>query len=875
MNSTGANYTPLECLLLFQSLVVYGNEDQDFERISTLLANNDLVRSAETYDAQRLSAEALRQLYLQLLRDELKAEEEVQDEQTSKKRKLPTPPLPSIKDAQEYKGKLPFLVDRLYARYREHTTKAIREDEERYEAIQKEIREIQRGEWDERILAERKASNGVAAEPKNGTQEGMAHGSRPESMKLPSNPNSPLPSPRPNPMAITNVSNNKDAAPKSPRMTDPARTQGYPPPPRPGSIGPHGPSPLQSYPPQPSSGFGQGQPQYQQPPMPPAGYASWDTLTQSSFQAPPNSQYNQYPPQNQSLPPHQPRPFSSPHGVPPPQPHVPSSPKQRPNQIILPPPNGTHRPPSSPAMPLDALSDAAGHRAHSGSPLMHPHGAPLMQYPHPHPHGSPMMQNSAQIYPGTPIMQGPPPGNQHAPHQRTPGNGPPFNPQYMPFQGPQNFQPPPNNRTPFQQPNSTPLQGKAYSSPYHAGDRKDSIPQTPFPRGLPRNSTGGGTVWTSSASAATPNTLLPFEAPKMESLSPVLVPAKLPEKEKTPQKAESAKAIQSVEQPKKSKTKVPRGSYRGRAGSTASSVLAGSHRSQSVMSHADELSLDNENINRVKQEVATPVGIDDTGDTTADELPPRHSRAEPSPAKSTKRKRAPSIPFPPIEVKPSNPPTQVLWTRAFPKISSSALESIAGHKNASTFSFPVKERDAPGYKNLILRPQDLKSIRSAILAGQRTAAALILEDPSLNTNPNASSIWLPISKDLIPPKGIINYAQLEKELMRMFANAIMFNADPDRGVGRRFTDNGGNNEDVLGYEFDVDGIVKDTRAMFADVEQVVGSLRSAERRSEERRSEETMEEGAVRGDDDDVDELAGDGESHVGNTGTAKRRRKG
>ena len=183
------------------------------------------------------------------------------------------------------------------------------------------------------------------------------------------------------------------------------------------------------------------------------------------------------------------------------------------------------------------------------------------------------------------------------------------------------------------------------------------------------------------------------------------------------------------------------------------------------MSHADELSLDNENINRnVKQEVATPVGIDDAGDTTADELP-RHSRMGPSPAKSTKRKRQSSVPFAPIEARASNPPTQVLWTRAFPKISSSALESIAGHKNASTFSYPVKERDAPGYKNLILRPQDLKSIRSAITAGSRAAAAVVADDPSLNVNPAASSLLLPISEDLIPPRGIINYAQLEKELI--------------------------------------------------------------------------------------------------------------
>jgi len=282
------------------------------------------------------------------------------------------------------------------------------------------------------------------------------------------------------------------------------------------------------------------------------------------------------------------------------------------------------------------------------------------------------------------------------------------------------------------------------------------------------------------------------------------------------------------------------------------------------MSHADELSLDNDVPSRhVKQEVATPIGVDDTGDTTADELPRHPSRSGPSPRHATKRKRVSSIPLEPRT--PPALPTHVLWTRAFPKISASALEAVSGHKNASTFSAPVKERDAPGYKTLIRRPQDLKSIRSAITAGHRAATAAAPED----MNPSSSSVWLPISEDLVPPKGIINYAQLEKELMRMFANAVMFNADPDRGLGRRWQGIGKGKGDVIGYEIDEDGVVKDTRAMFADVEKVIGSLRSAERRSEEMR-----ESSMARGDDDDVDELAGDGESHAGNTGTVKRRRK-
>lgn len=357
-----------------------------------------------------------------------------------------------------------------------------------------------------------------------------------------------------------------------------------------------------------------------------------------------------------------------------------------------------------------------------------------------------------------------------------------------------------------------------------------------------------------------------LDPPPMEPLSPVLRPKAHPETLRKSKK----KQIKKSDQPKPGKAP-KRGVQRTRAGSTASSVIAGSYRSQSVMSHADEdeLSLDNDVPSRhVKEEVATPLGIDDAGDTTADEsstLPRMPSRSGPSPRHSTKRKRASSLP---IEARSTGPPGHVMWTKAFPKISASALESISGHRNASTFAAPVKERDAPGYTNIILRPQDLKSIRNAITQGSRAAIAAAPDD----MNPNASNIWLPISEDLVPPKGIINYAQLEKELMRMFANAVMFNADPDRGFGKSWQGIGKGKGDIVGYEIDEDGVIKDTKAMFTDVEKVVGSLRSAERRSEEMR-ESSMARGV--GDDDEVDELAGDGDSHAGNAGSvAKRRRK-
>lgn len=291
----------------------------------------------------------------------------------------------------------------------------------------------------------------------------------------------------------------------------------------------------------------------------------------------------------------------------------------------------------------------------------------------------------------------------------------------------------------------------------------------------------------------------------------------------------------------------------------------------------------------VKEEVNTPLPLgteEETGDTTADESvslpqtrrrfpPPQHPVQSPG---RLKRKRKDSFVESPRE--PTGPPTHVLWTRNFPKISTSAMESISAHRNASMFAAPVKERDAPGYKQITLRPQDLKSIKSAIVAGNR--AAIEKEKTMGDGVKSESSVWLPISEDLIPPKGIINYSQLEKELMRMFANAIMFNADPDRGFGEKFHGSKGT-QGGDGYEIDEDGVVKDTKAMFADVEKIVSGLRSTEnvggigalRGSSVGRASSLRGSSVVvtEAEDDAASEVTGDGGESAA-TAPPKRRRK-
>ncbi|KAF7896358.1 hypothetical protein EAF00_006372 [Botryotinia globosa] len=963
MNTTTA-YTPLECLLLFQSLVAYGTDPNSFTQISQLLTNNSLVKDGETYDAGRLSADLLGDLYLRLLREELKndAEQDVQEEtgpSPSKKRKLSSPHLPTIKDAQPYREKLPILVERLYDRYKDYMVRAIREDEESYRAVQRDIAAIERGDWDERILREERAvteQNGHkqvadAGMKPNGTtsnvpitEEGISKESKPSDTRLqdprPTEPRrlepqlpqiksfeiaipqslpqnvreqsrakaSPSPGPssrtegRPEGLAISDVLNTQNSTPVLPprNVTEqqPRNGMQHGVPPmahqRSGSHGPYGPSPLQTQAHSPQLG---PPPLQWEPPFHPGGPnpPQFHNPQPGSPHPSPHSQF--YPPPFPSYPPHSYPPpnhrnsLPSPH-LPPPHHSVPSSPlnPQYQQGVLLPPPHTMGRPPSTTGTQLDALADVAGQqfRANSGSPMAQQGPLPPVSLP---PGSMP------QIPPHMPYTHSFPPPPPQRPLSSTghppPQWIPPF--QSPPYPLPYQLNGPPNGRPPFPRPELVAPENRQYNSPYNANQSPRpslainnsvqprpqlSQPHTPLSQAPQTFMTGSGTKWIPRPSGATPRLPREPSRPHAEALSPILKPKVLPQSvEKSPQRKHRPK--QDPVRP--GNTNTPN-TLRKRAGSITSTPTIGPfRRSQSVQSHADELSMDNEGSGlHFKQEVATPRGVGDVADIATDDSTSRQPKIPPSPRQAMKRKRLDSPEF----REPRGPPLFVLWTRAFPKISVSALESISGHRNASTFANPVKERDAPGYKDLILRPQDLKSIRTAITAGHKAAAAAAaaLATPD---DQGQSSAWLPIAEDLIPPKGIINYAQFEKELMRMFANAIMFNPDPDRGFGKAFENKRKESERGAVYEIDENSLVKDTRAMFMDVEKDIGALRSAERRSEEAAEREAlggpwgirhMNSHAAPDDDDDddeADELAGDGDGVVGNgSGTIKRRRK-
>lgn len=204
------------------------------------------------------------------------------------------------------------------------------------------------------------------------------------------------------------------------------------------------------------------------------------------------------------------------------------------------------------------------------------------------------------------------------------------------------------------------------------------------------------------------------------------------------------------------------------------------------------------------------------------------------------------------------------------------MNDISAHKLGNLFAKPLTEREAPGYKDLIYRPQDLRSIKNAINAGGK---ALIKAAEGAGEDATSSNVWIPEMPDVVPPAGIVNSTQLEKELTRIFANAIMFNPEvpSKRGVGPAFRtrqrtlsrrtlddeDEAPSEEEVINGKQDV-SVVKDTREIFEAVEEKVAGWRSAERAVEEGGGFLKGPVARLRGGaSEEVDELAGGGEGVV------------
>ncbi|KAL2205439.1 hypothetical protein CC79DRAFT_1048457 [Sarocladium strictum] len=855
--SSPATYTPLESLLLFQSLLAQGVDGPAFARVSEILKNHPLIRAEASYNPARLSADALQQLFLVLWQEELKVETEraINNDASlspnTKKRKLESPPLPTLSDTFEHINKLPGLVDRLYTRYRAQIIKDLRDEEQRFARVKREVTLLERNER-QRLASLAEQQKAASASPTI-PQTAKPAGSTPSQTPIaaaPKRPTSTTPVFPPKPPTANIAPANAQAAPNlPPHAIRPSHSPQPPPGASPVLQAPPGaqqPQSLQAPPhvPRPSisprpEAAGRGQPgtvaspsPYPKPVQTPAGQAQ---------------QYPQQPPRLQPSP--------SPHPVQPrpPQTATPGRP-QHVGQVVPPlqaaPPRPTGAPPlTQPQRPTSTTP------VHPPTRPLQPHTQ--VQVPRPLASASPTPPpaTAATVPPPKWPAGQPQPAGPTQPTQNTPGA---VVPKAAVTQAPRPAIPEHMIRHA-----ATPNSARRVSS------GPPVAPTTPVVQSPSSVTRGFGTKWAPHSTPSTPGPLvIEPESPAYEPVSPpargAIIPPREPMKLTLP--ADLAGKVNKARAGRHAKPRA------------VSSVRT--RRSMSVASHTDEMSIDHSEQDRpIKDEDATPRPRDETGDTTADESVQerRQSVRTPSSVSSRvpKRKRQETPPEPPTKQ------THVMWTRGFTKVSSSVLDRISSHRDANMFAKPLGERDAPNYRGVVLQPQDFASIRAAIKNGNKAASSAAQNLPG--GDPSTPHVWLPVADDLVPPKAIINSAQLERELVHMFCNAIMYNADPNRGPGPHFLRRSQDeNEEIVGYQLDENGIVRNTRSMFLEVEKLLGELRSAEKgRGITAPPPNSTRPGSSvaatpAGDDtaDDEDELAGDTDA-PSTSGTIKRRRLG
>ncbi|KAL9611277.1 MAG: hypothetical protein Q9167_004074 [Letrouitia subvulpina] len=907
-------FTPLETLVLLQTLQQQDLEPPSFDSISASLKSQKILQRGENAIQDHLDAASVKTLYLRLLKEEAKIQAQPQEQEPKdqdgqinpRKRKLSSSPLDSVDQATRFNHLIPQIADRIYAVHRDETIKAIEDEERKYRRLQKDIQEIERGEWDARLQYQEvtagRSSRGVSSiqelltgdsrpttevpeKEDEQTSTTVQLDSRSEAIADPGTAAVQESQPQPATVAINGqLPVQKDLEPgkekSAPISVEPSRHSPEEPPLQP--MSPVKPTETQASVNDTTSGTSERP--VQQPSIengtallpPPSQLHQGLLITPSSpdtQRKPPQSQANLVPspsPRNQiTIPPE--RPSGSP--------------------IILPPPPGMLRNSGSPSGPQDALVDAAGNpqrpnvNASSPRPPPPPPGPhPPAQYPRP-PHGYPPMPYPnydsrppySNIYPPYghgyyPGYQPPPPypyppasPGQHSQYSNRPMYQPPVPayPQYSPYSHNSPYPQPPPMQSPY-----APLQPPRLPEPQTPTSVTASGKTKPKPS--PINTSVSSTKW---KNASVPTGMKPPGSPiqpRPEDISPISESAPSPMIESPPAErttrnkrgrlttAETPQEPYKPTPPKRGgRTRRGRGgSMRGRrvrAASSASTVMPARTRSQSLASHtdADELALEPPaSSNAIKPEPATPARESSTSvppSTTNRESGRRSTRRgrgadavssahefSASNRTGTKRKRdhiesSPSLfraPLQPSEQYKRLSRTHILGSRTFPRTSATLINDISAHKLASIFAKPITERDAPGYHSLVYRPQDLKSIKTAISAGSKALAAAS-ERPGMvptGSGGEGSSVWVPKTPDVMPPKGIVNGGQLEKEICRVFADAVMFNREVSAAGKGRGTKKAGE---------EVRGVVGDAREMFEDVERMVKAWREAERVDEE------------------------------------------
>ncbi|PVH91375.1 hypothetical protein DM02DRAFT_734196 [Periconia macrospinosa] len=871
MNTSLTAYTHLESLLLFQSLHAHGLDPQVFSNISELLKTNPHITQNPTFQSGRLSPDALRNFYLHKLKEEIRSEQAQQNDDSSaapngknsRKRKAPSPTLPTVQESAQHLHLIPKLVNKLYARYRSAIAEEIKRDEDQYEALQRELQGINRGLYDEQLIKNANAHSKPA----------------PRSPQPPKHSQS-LPQQNAAPLKTSPVSESAPVAPP------PARV--------------------------PTDGLQQQQQQQQQPPspkpstLPPVqnGPSQPDQNTKAASNTPRNKKQQSAVNVPTSQPALVPGPAPLQQNRPPSQPPVQPQMYTAPHPPIVGPTGSPflHRPPYTQTQNQAQTQTAppqGSPQPHTQGPPSHPphlQPQPIQPFgPHyPPPHGTPSQYSPTHgRFSGSPSVQTP---QQHR-------NFPPYS-GHLPYhpQSHQSGQPPPQGGfmlPPFQvspqdpsrahqqpalpphyPPVSTPVNARqtARATPQSSNAGRPNPPLHPLvtqqrhslstptgmrtpisafstPRSAKSTIKGSARAWATPVQVPRPTVddIDDFVAPQTISRDEPSQPdqpkakptrksrakgkAKEKEQEKdaeTESKPEAGPEAEAEQAPEetvpemetrqgRSRRKAP--ARKPRPGSIASSHAGNStrerSRSHSILSHTETVAADNESQlgDRVKSERGNSIDVIEEDAASTPQMTTRRRGGTQSVQQATnKRKRNGREPTPEEADEESHTPgipRTVIAPRQFSRMCAPLMQDISSHKHASIFTTAVRAKDAEGYYEIIKRPTDLKTIQKGIAAGAKQVAAAVSGDtPAGSPGGGGAIVELPMNVDNIPPKAILNSGQLEKELMRMFVNAVMFNPGEE-------------------------GVVEDARETFESVQQAVSAWRSIERGSGRMEVEET------------------------------------
>ncbi|QSS61284.1 hypothetical protein I7I51_03457 [Histoplasma capsulatum] len=869
-----SSYTPFESLLFFQFLSTLESRPSNFSPISELLTNNSFVRQNATFDKDRLTPQALEALYTKLVQEELQNREGTQSGHGSngynsdaansnpKKRKIQDQSSKLVLDGASYSVVIPTLVARLYARYKERVTREIEDEEHKYARIKEEIKRLEDGEQLQNTFSkiddplttseiDKKSPQTKPLSPQPVTVSPSVNvvrgqGTALEEVQALQTPENPPPVLAKGQAAVQQApqAEGKNANASHPSPLHSQSQQWH-------ESGPH--AILQSIPvlsPAPSLGnvtasitpsqdqisdrglqyvtSKAGQSGVKTPTIPHVGTGrvAGQVFTSTTPAASQASQPPLQPMPTATSGPQQQRTSFQPAQYSPPQ-----------AQMTLAPPSANYQQPWSPQ-----LSPSSRHTQLSPNTNMPSSNSHLMGK-------SPLSLGHVQLNVGKTLQ------NPSTPSHQPSRAGELESPQQI------------ENDARVKATSMEPLPATPVSGPdgLNSVTPSFSAALNKRPPRLSVDSSGSLTPWKMPSPIVISKSPGSPLRPRPEDVSPISERAPSPTFEsETPSISKIHSEPRAVHVDvdsgpawntrQKKSTPARRGRAHPSAGSSPIRVTRIRSRSaQSNVSRDDESITDSGSVSqrKIKREIpSTPAGISD--DT---EMEPRTSRRLKVPSQIQadeiqskgrgKRKRGPSE-GEDMTQPPSRQASQyVQFTRNFPRTCAPIMNDVASHKYASIFAKPLTERDAPGYKNLIYRPQDIKSIKSAIHQGSKAVAAATeavntpsgenVESPGPlqghGTPSRTNGLLLKRTAELIPPKGIVNSAQLEMELVRMFANAVMFNPTPDKTFGSSFPmqSNWTSREGSQVSDMDEGGIINDTLKMYDDVEKAVSRWRAAER----------------------------------------------